>query len=94
MEDKAHIPLDTGFALATQCKLNQHKKHEMYMANAKVLRLVPNATFIPLTRVGFLSTFFPQKIPTCWYPQRKILAWGGIAQCEPPTPGILRRSGI
>ena len=24
----------------------------MYMANAKVLRLVPNATYIPLTRVG------------------------------------------
>ena len=24
----------------------------MYMANAKILRLVPNTTFIPLTRVG------------------------------------------
>ena len=24
----------------------------MYMANAKILRLVPNATYIPLTRVG------------------------------------------
>ena len=28
------------------------KKHEMYMANAKVLRLVPNATYIQLTCVG------------------------------------------
>ena len=28
------------------------KKHEMYMANTKVLRLVPNTTYIPLTRVG------------------------------------------
>ena len=26
----------------------------MYMANAKVLHLVPNATYIPLTRVGVL----------------------------------------
>ena len=24
----------------------------MYMANAKILRLVPNATYIPLTHVG------------------------------------------
>ena len=24
----------------------------MYMANTKILRLVPNATYIPLTRVG------------------------------------------
>ena len=30
------------------------KKHEMYMANAKILHLEPNTTFIPLTRVGVL----------------------------------------
>ena len=28
------------------------KKKEMYMANARILRLGPNATYIPLTRVG------------------------------------------
>ena len=28
------------------------KKHAMYMANAKKLCLVPNTTYIPLTRVG------------------------------------------
>ena len=30
------------------------KKHEMYMANARYLRLGPNATYIPLTCVGVL----------------------------------------
>ena len=34
----------------TQMKSTQ--KNEMYMANAKNLRLGPNATYIPLTRVG------------------------------------------
>ena len=41
-----------GFALATQRELNQHKKNEMYMANARNLRLGPNATYIPLTCIG------------------------------------------
>ena len=27
----------------------------MYMANVKILRLLPNATYIPLTRVGGLG---------------------------------------
>ena len=55
---KAHIPPETGFALATKRKGNQHKKHEMYMPNASPnarhptppifhwelgLRLLPNA---------------------------------------------------
>ena len=40
--------------LATKRKGNQHKKHEMYMANAKIFRLGPIATYIPLTRVGVL----------------------------------------
>ena len=44
--------METGFALGTKCKLNLHKKHEMYMTNAKVLRLVPNTTYIPLTHIG------------------------------------------
>ena len=44
----------------------------MYMANAKILRLVPNATYIPLTRVGGFVLgdtknlrHLTQKIPTC-----------------------------
>ena len=40
-----------GFALATQREWNLHKQNEMYMANARNLRLGPNATYIPLTRV-------------------------------------------
>ena len=55
---KAHIPPETGFALATKRKINKHKKHEMYMPNASPnarhltppifhwelgLRLLPNA---------------------------------------------------
>ena len=38
---KAHIPLETGFALVTQHEWNQPKKHEMYMANARILRWDP-----------------------------------------------------
>ena len=33
-----YIPLEMGFALATQRKLNLHTKNEMYMANARNLR--------------------------------------------------------
>ena len=40
-KSKADIPLETGFAMATQRKLNQHKKHDMYMANARILRWDP-----------------------------------------------------
>ena len=29
----------------------------MYMANARILRLGPNATYIPLTRVGVNANF-------------------------------------
>ena len=43
-----------GLCLATKRKCNQHKKHEKYMANTKILRWGPNATYIPLIRVGGL----------------------------------------
>ena len=56
----------------TQMKLTQ--VHEMYMANARNLRLVPNAADIPLSRVGGFALgdaknlrHLTQKIPTCWY---------------------------
>ena len=51
---KAHIPLQTGFALVTQRECNVHKQYEMYMPNARILRLGPNSTYIPLTCVGVL----------------------------------------
>ena len=35
----------------------------MYMANVKILRLVPNATYIPLTRVGGFA-LGDAKVPT------------------------------
>ena len=99
-QSKAHIPLETGFALGTKCKGNLHKKHEMYMANAKVLCWVPNATYIPLTGVGDgvggkakfrfgvgvnanLRVCVGSKTPTCWYPQRQILALGALPNANP-----------
>ena len=55
-----------------QMKLTQ--VHETYMANARNLRLVPNAAYIPLSRVGGFALgdaknlrHLTQKIPTCWY---------------------------
>ena len=51
-----------------------HKHHELYMNYKRNLRLVPNATYIPLPRVGGLREVkrknlrhLTQKIPTCWY---------------------------
>ena len=62
----------------------------MYMPNAKNLRQVPNATYIPLARVGGFALgdaknlrLLTQKIPTCWYPQRKILASGALPNANP-----------
>ena len=49
---KAHIPLRTAFALGTQRRKKRDKQHEMYMANAKILRWGPTATYIPL-EMGF-----------------------------------------
>ena len=46
----------------------------MYMANTKVLRMVPNVTYIPLTCVGGFALgnvknlrHPTQEISTCWY---------------------------
>ena len=54
----------------------------MYMANVKVLRLVPNATYIPLTRIWVLH-----------WGTRKI-AIEDPSQRHYPTRMVLRRSGI
>ena len=60
------------------------------MANGKILRLVPNAIYIPLAGVGGFALgdaknlrHLTQKIPTCWYPQRKILASGALPNANP-----------
>ena len=34
-----HIPLRTVFALGTQCEKKWDKQHEIYMANANILRV-------------------------------------------------------
>ena len=63
------------------------------MANAKILRLEPNATYIPLTRVGVLRWVTRKICVTqhkryqCWY----LLRW--VTQ-KYPTRMVLRRSGI
>ena len=55
------------------------------MANARR----PNATYIPLASgVGVggntnLRDCVGSKIPTCWYPQRKILASGALPNANP-----------
>ena len=52
VSSKAHIALEIVFSLATQRKWKWHKQHEMYMANAKMLRWGPNATYISPACVG------------------------------------------
>ena len=73
----------------------------MYMPKAKNLRQVPNATYIPLARVGGFVLGDAKKFASPNAKDTKMLVSptqnsgvGGIAQLQPPTPGILRRSGI
>ena len=42
--------------LGPQREWNEHKQQEMYMANTKILRLGPNATYIPLTHIALGET--------------------------------------
>ena len=53
---------------------NEIQPQKMYLENTRILRLGPNATYIPLTRVGGFALgdtknlrHPTQKIPTCWY---------------------------
>ena len=52
---------------------NANKINNKNMANAKILRLEPNATYIPDSRWGFALgdaknvRHLTQKIPTCWH---------------------------
>ena len=43
---KAPIPLETLFPLVTQRELNEHKQHEIYMANSIPSHWGPNGTYI------------------------------------------------
>ena len=49
---KAHIPLEMGFALATQRKWNLQTKKWNVHGQRKKFAFGPNATYIPLTGVG------------------------------------------
>ena len=49
---KAHIPLETEFTLANQHKLNGHKQHGIYMANASPSHWGPNTTYLPPAHIG------------------------------------------
>ena len=106
-ESKAHIPPETGFALATKRKGNQHKnmkctcptpaptpeaQRHLYSTDwhrgllSGVTQITPDArVFTPDARVFTpdARVCFGCKIPTCWYPQRQILALG---HCPTPTP--------
>ena len=99
-ESKAHIPPETGFALATKRKGNQHKnmkctcptpaptpeaQRHLYSTDwhrgllSGVTQITPDArVFTPDARVCVGC-----KIPTCWYPQRQILALGALPNAIP-----------
>ena len=86
---------------------NRDKQHEMYMANAKILRWGLNATFIPLTRVGVSRwgnanfrvgvggnanfSIFKYQHVGIGKQNRHV---GGLTQLKAPMPVVLRRSGI
>ena len=58
----------------------------MYMPNASHNARRPNATYIPRTGVGGDTNFrdcISSKIPTCWYPQRNIMASGVLPNANP-----------
>ena len=70
-----------------------HKKHEMYMGNAKVLRLVTNANYIPLTRIG---GFALGNVKNVRHPTQEIPTWCFLRLVTQTYPRlmVLRRSGI
>ena len=83
------------------------KQHEMYMANAKILLWVPNATYILLTRVGVSRwgnanfraavggdanfSIFRYQHVGIGKQNRHV---GGLTQLKALMPVVLRRSGI
>ena len=83
---KAHIQPETTFGLATQRKCNEHKQHEMYMANMFSLWVLALGQWgFALGRLGI--AFGPQG-----YLETNMLVSamqnsrnGGQAKREPPT---------
>ena len=53
LNSKAHIPPKNGFALGARRKWNLHKKHEMYMLDAKMLRWHPTQPIFHWLALGF-----------------------------------------
>ena len=92
IRNKAHIPLETGFALATKRKGNQHKKKEMYIANAKILRWGPNATYVPLTcvqvDVGRNANFSVFRYHHVGIGNAKLWRWGSKTTPVPNANGF------
>ena len=72
---KAHIPLRTAFALGTQRRKKRDKQHEMYMANAKMLRWGATVTYITLEMGFALATNANEiykKEKKCTWPTQEI----------------------
>ena len=88
---KDHIPLETGF--------------EMYMANAKILRLVPSATYIPLTCFGVsrwgnanfmfgVGCFRVSRYQHVGIPNAKFSHWGCYPTPDPNAKGLASQWNI
>ena len=83
------------------------RKERKYMASARILRWGPNATYIPLTRVGVFvggnttfsicvggnANFSIFRYQHVGIANANFRVWG-LTQREAPTPVVLRRSGI
>ena len=104
---KAHIPLETGFALGTQREGIGSKQHEIYMPNASpsrrghwppifhllVLGVGVGVTQILAFALGVMQILAFLDTNLLVSPMRNC-GVGGLIQCEDPTRMVLRRSGI
>ena len=77
----------------------------MYMANAKILRLVPNATYIPLTCVGVsrwgnanfrfgVGCFHVSRYQHVGIPNAKFSHWGCYPTPDPNAKGFASQWNI
>ena len=73
-------------------EIGTKKKREMYMANARNLRLGPNTTYISLTCVGVRVRGYANFL-ICVAGNAKFRV-GGLSQRKNPTQMFLHRSGI
>ena len=91
--------------LGLRWQMKSTQKHEMYMANAKILRLEPNATYIPLTCVwvsrwgnanfrfgiGCFRVFRYQHVGI---PNAKFSHWGCYPTPDPNTKSFVSQWNI